>query len=80
VPLLGDLIAKVETARFGRTLATLLANGVTLLSGMAIVKETMTNTVLAGALGRRHRQAPRRQGIRAARSPRRVCTRSWPRR
>lgn len=50
VPLLGDLIAKVETARFGRTLATLLANGVTLLSGMAIVKETMTNTVLAGAL------------------------------
>jgi general secretion pathway protein F len=50
VPLLGDLIAKVETARFGRTLATLLANGVTLLAGMAIVKETMTNTVLAGAL------------------------------
>ncbi len=49
-PLLGDLIAKVETARFGRTLATLLANGVTLLSGIAIVKETLTNTVLAGAL------------------------------
>ena len=50
MPLLGDLIAKVETARFARTLATLLANGVTLLSGIAIVKETMTNTVLAGAL------------------------------
>ncbi len=49
-PLLGDLIAKVETARFGRTLATLLGNGVTLLSGLAIVKETMSNTVLAGAL------------------------------
>jgi general secretion pathway protein F len=50
MPLLGDLIAKVETARFGRTLATLLANGVTLLSGIGIVKETMTNTVMAGAL------------------------------
>lgn len=50
MPLLGDLIAKVETARFARTLATLLANGVTLLSGIAIVKETMTNTVLANAL------------------------------
>jgi general secretion pathway protein F len=50
VPLLGDLIAKVETARFGRTLATLLGNGVTLLSGLGIVKETMSNTVLAGAL------------------------------
>jgi general secretion pathway protein F len=49
-PLLGDLIAKVETARFGRTLSTLLGNGVTLLSGLAIVKETMTNTVMANAL------------------------------
>ena len=43
-------LAKVETARFSRTLATLLANGVTLLSGLAIVKETMTNTVMAEAL------------------------------
>jgi general secretion pathway protein F len=50
MPLLGDLLAKVETARFSRTLATLLANGVTLLSGLAIVKETMTNTVMAEAL------------------------------
>jgi general secretion pathway protein F len=49
-PLLGDLIAKVEVARFARTLATLLANGVTLLGGLSIVKETMTNTVLGGAL------------------------------
>ena len=32
------------------TLATLLANGVTLLAGITIVKETMTNTVLANAL------------------------------
>ena len=50
LPLLGDLIAKVEVARFARTLATLLGNGVTLLGGLSIVKETMTNAVLAGAL------------------------------
>ena len=50
MPLLGDLIAKVEVARFARTLATLLGNGVTLLGGLSIVKETMTNTVLGGAL------------------------------
>jgi len=50
MPLLGDLIAKVEVARFARTLATLLANGVTLLGGLSIVKETMTNTVLGNAL------------------------------
>jgi len=49
-PLLGDVLAKVEIARFARTLATLLGNGVTLLSGLAIVKDTMTNVVLAGAL------------------------------
>src|SRR5262249_22601321 len=49
-PLLGDLIAKVEVARFSRTLATLLGNGVTLLSGLSIVKETMTNSVLSRAL------------------------------
>ena len=49
-PLLGDLLAKVEVARFARTLATLLANGVTLLAGLSIVKETMTNSVLANAL------------------------------
>jgi general secretion pathway protein F len=49
-PLLGDLIAKIEVARFARTLATLLGNGVTLLAGLSIVKETMTNSVLSGAL------------------------------
>jgi general secretion pathway protein F len=49
-PLVGDLVTKVEVARFSRTLATLLRNGVTLLSGLAIVKETMGNVVLAGAL------------------------------
>jgi general secretion pathway protein F len=50
LPLLGDLLGKVEVARFARTLSTLLGNGVTLLAGLAIVKETMTNSVLAQAL------------------------------
>ena len=50
LPLVGDLIAKVEIARFARTLATLLGNGVTLLAGLAIVKETMGNVVLASGL------------------------------
>jgi general secretion pathway protein F len=50
MPLVGDLIAKVEVARFARTLATLLANGVTLLAGLSIVKETMGNAVLSNAL------------------------------
>jgi len=50
MPLVGDLIAKVELARFALTLATLLANGVTLLAGLGIVRETMGNVVLSSAL------------------------------
>ncbi len=49
-PLLGDVMTKVETARFARTLSTLLANGVTLLSGLSIVRDTLSNTILANAL------------------------------
>lgn len=50
-PLFGDLIAKVETARLTRTLGTLLGNGVSLLSALTIVRETLTNQVMASALG-----------------------------
>jgi len=51
LPLFGDLIAKVETARLARTLGTLLGNGVSLLSALTIVRETLSNQVLAAALG-----------------------------
>jgi general secretion pathway protein F len=50
LPLLGDLLTKVDVARFARTLSTLLGNGVTLLSGLSIVRETVGNGVLANAL------------------------------
>ncbi|RUQ37614.1 MAG: type II secretion system F family protein [Candidatus Competibacteraceae bacterium] len=51
LPLFGDLIAKVETARLARTLGTLLGNGVSLLNALTIVRETLSNQVLAGVLG-----------------------------
>ncbi len=51
LPLVGDLIAKLEVARFSRTLGTLIGNGVTLLAALSIVKETLTNTVMAKGLG-----------------------------
>ena len=51
LPLVGDLIAKVETARLSRTLGTLLGNGVSLLNALTIVRETLSNRVLANALG-----------------------------
>ena len=51
LPLFGDLIGKVEMARMARTLGTLLRNGVPLLTALSIVKETLTNLVLAEAIG-----------------------------
>ena len=52
LPLAGDMIAKVEVARFARTLATLIGNGVALLPALSIVTETLGNSMLAAALGR----------------------------
>jgi general secretion pathway protein F len=50
-PLIGDLIAKVETARLARTLGTLLRNGVPLLTALGIVREIIANQVLSQSLG-----------------------------
>ena len=47
LPLVGDLIKKVTVANFSRTLATLLGNGVTLLTALTIVKDTVSNLVVA---------------------------------
>jgi general secretion pathway protein F len=51
LPLVGDLVAKVEMARFSRTLGTLLRTGVSMLTALAIVKETLSNRVLSDAVG-----------------------------
>ncbi len=47
VPLYGELITKLDVARFSRTLGTLLINGVPLLVAIGIVKEVVSNRVLA---------------------------------
>ena len=50
LPLVGDLVAKIEVARFSRSLGTLLGNGVPLLNALFIVKETLGNSVMAEGL------------------------------
>ena len=50
IPLYGELITKLEVARFTRTLGTLLVNGVPLLSAVAIVRDAMSNRVLANVI------------------------------
>jgi len=52
MPLVGSVILKIEVARFARTLATLLNNGIPLLKALSIVKDTMHNKVLADGLER----------------------------
>lgn len=51
VPLLGELLAKIDTARFARALGTLLANGVPPLAALAIVQDALGNSTLRRALG-----------------------------
>ncbi|HYE36175.1 type II secretion system F family protein [Methylocaldum sp.] len=51
LPLVGDLIRKLEVASFSRTLATLLANGVSMLAALTIVRETLGNRVVAEGVG-----------------------------
>ncbi|PPD35890.1 MAG: general secretion pathway protein GspF [Methylomonas sp.] len=47
MPLFGEIITNMETANFSRTFGTLLGNGVSILKSLGIVRETVSNTVLA---------------------------------
>jgi len=62
-PVIGDLFAKVEMARFSRTLGTLLSNGVTLVGALTIVRETMGNSWLAEAIGNVARELKEGRGL-----------------
>jgi general secretion pathway protein F len=50
LPLAGTIILNKETANITRTLGTLLGNGVSILSALIIVRETVDNLVLASAI------------------------------
>ena len=50
IPVLGDLLLKVGTARFCRTLGTLTSSGVPILEGMEITARTAGNQVLHNAI------------------------------
>ncbi|HET9651409.1 MAG TPA: type II secretion system F family protein [Usitatibacter sp.] len=62
-PVIGDLFGKVEMARFSRTLGTLLSNGVTLVSALTIVRETMGNAWLSEAIGNVARELKEGRGL-----------------
>ena len=50
LPVVGDLIRKIEVARFSRTLGTLLKNGVSLIPALTITVQTIRNVVFHEAV------------------------------
>jgi len=52
IPVLGNLVRKSSVARFSRTLATLLASGVSILEALKITAKTSGNLVVANAINK----------------------------
>lgn len=63
LPLVGDLLTKIEVARFARTLGTLLTNGIPLLAALAVVKDTIGNSRIASGLAETREQLQAGQGL-----------------
>lgn len=63
--LLGDVITKIETARFARTLGTLLRSGVPLLQALHNSKDIINNRVIASAIDAVSKGAKEGKGIAA---------------
>jgi general secretion pathway protein F len=63
---IGDLIKKVEVARFSRTLGTLLQSGVSILPALNLVKEISQNRAISRSIAYIHDRM--REGKRISRS------------
>ncbi|ODB84432.1 hypothetical protein A3193_16670 [Candidatus Thiodiazotropha endoloripes] len=65
LPLIGDLLLKVETARLSRTLASLLNNGLTLLNAVKLSQEVLNNSYLAQGIEQAAQQLKQGKGLSA---------------
>jgi general secretion pathway protein F len=63
LPLLGPTILKIEVARFARTLGTLTASAVPLISAVRIVQQVVRNQILAEAISKIADGAKRGEGV-----------------
>jgi general secretion pathway protein F len=59
----GDLIKKIEVARFARTLGTLLQSGVPILPALNLVKEISQNQAISRSIAHVHDQLRQGKGI-----------------
>ncbi len=60
---IGDLIKKIEVARFARTLGTLLQSGVSILPALTLVKEISQNEAISRSIGQIHDRLRGGKGI-----------------
>jgi general secretion pathway protein F len=65
-PFMGELIRKIEVARFARTLGTLVKSGVPILQALRLVKDIIGNQVISMALDHVHNRV--KEGDRLSRS------------
>lgn len=52
LPLVSGMVIRLEVARFSRTLATLLSNGVPMLSALAVAADSLNNMVISNAISK----------------------------
>lgn len=52
LPLLGELLRRIDTARFAHTLSALLDGGVALPTALGLAQRTVANAAIAGAISR----------------------------
>ena len=62
-PVFGDLLTKIQVARFSRTLGTLLTNGVSVLNAMSMTIETLDNRAFAGAAAQAQGRLAKGEGL-----------------
>ena len=75
VPLVGDLIMKIEVARFSRTLGSLLTNGVSVLQALSMTAETVGNRAVVAALEEAQGRLTKGEGLAAPLSQSRLFPR-----
>ena len=63
LPIAGALLKKIAVARFSRTLASLLENGVTMLPALEIVRNVTGNVVISGLIENAAGEVEKGQGL-----------------
>jgi general secretion pathway protein F len=63
LPFIGELVRKIEVARFSRTFGTLLSNGVSVLNALSMTTESMGNRAIAQTVTRAQRRLAKGEGL-----------------